>query len=385
MNIETAVRADKAEVQRLAREEAYSTPLKDFHPGAPRLFQNDTLWPWFERLRKEEPVHYCTNAPFGPTGRSPNTRTSCMSTPTTASSLPTPPSAASRSATCRRATTGRASSRWTRRAMPSSARWSPDLHADQPGRTRDPDPRAHLQVLDGLPRNETFDWVDRVSIELDHAMLATLFDFPFAERRKLTYWSDVATADVPPAGSSSPRRSGWRSDRVRWPIFTSAVARAGERRRRRPDLDDGAWRRDADLLDRPMEFLGNLVLLIVGGNDTTRNSISGGLWALTRTSRRVPQAAREPGADPRHGAGDHPLADRRHPHAPHRDGRYRDRRQADPRRRQGGDVVRLRQPRRRMDREAGRASSSTAPGRASTCRSASASTAASAPGWPSCS
>ncbi len=66
MNVQTTVKADKAELQRLAREEAYSTPLKDFHPGAPRLFQNDTLWPWFERLRREEPVHYCTNSPIEP-------------------------------------------------------------------------------------------------------------------------------------------------------------------------------------------------------------------------------------------------------------------------------------------------------------------------------
>ena len=66
MNIQTSVRADKAELQRLAREEAYSTPLSEFHPGAPRLFQNDTLWPWFERLRKEDPVHYCADAPIEP-------------------------------------------------------------------------------------------------------------------------------------------------------------------------------------------------------------------------------------------------------------------------------------------------------------------------------
>lgn len=51
-------------------------------------------------------------------------------------------------------------------------------------------------VLDGLPRNEAFDWVDRVSTELTALMLATLFDFPQAERRKLTHWSDVAIANI---------------------------------------------------------------------------------------------------------------------------------------------------------------------------------------------
>ena len=66
MNVQAAIRPDKAELLARAREEAYSTPLKDFHPGAPRLFQDDTLWPWFERLRKEEPVHYCTNSPIEP-------------------------------------------------------------------------------------------------------------------------------------------------------------------------------------------------------------------------------------------------------------------------------------------------------------------------------
>src|ERR1700721_4589066 len=66
MNIQTTFKADTAEIQRAAREEAYSTPLKDFHPGAPRRVQDNTLWPWFGRLRKEEPVHYCTNSPIEP-------------------------------------------------------------------------------------------------------------------------------------------------------------------------------------------------------------------------------------------------------------------------------------------------------------------------------
>src|SRR5207237_8498381 len=52
------------------------------------------------------------------------------------------------------------------------------------------------RVLDGLPRGETFDWVDLVSIELTTMMLATLFDYPWEDRRQLTYWSDVAIANV---------------------------------------------------------------------------------------------------------------------------------------------------------------------------------------------
>ena len=66
MNIQAPVQVDKAARMRRARDEAYATPLAQFHPGAPRLFQDDTLWPWFERLRNEDPVHYCTNAPIEP-------------------------------------------------------------------------------------------------------------------------------------------------------------------------------------------------------------------------------------------------------------------------------------------------------------------------------
>ena len=53
-----------------------------------------------------------------------------------------------------------------------------------------------IKVLEGLPRGEIFDWVDKVSIELTTMMLATLFDYPWADRRQLTYWSDVAIANV---------------------------------------------------------------------------------------------------------------------------------------------------------------------------------------------
>src|SRR5260370_13244043 len=51
-----------------------------------------------------------------------------------------------------------------------------------------------LKVLDNLPRNETFNFVDRVSIELTTQMLATLFDFPWQAPRSLPRWPDVSTA-----------------------------------------------------------------------------------------------------------------------------------------------------------------------------------------------
>ena len=148
-------------------------------------------------------------------------------------------------------------------------------------------------ILDGLPRNETFDWVDRVSIELTTQMLATLFDFPFGERRKLTYWSDVATADLRAGGEidSEEKRLNVLTDCLE--LFTRLW---NERVNAPPrhDLISMLAHNEAtrDLHTRPQEFLGNLVLLIVGGNDTTRNSISGGLWALSRIRTNTASCAK---------------------------------------------------------------------------------------------
>ena len=58
--------ADGARMAAEARDRAYSTPLEDFHVGDPELFRTDTHWPWFERLRAEDPVHYCKASDFGP-------------------------------------------------------------------------------------------------------------------------------------------------------------------------------------------------------------------------------------------------------------------------------------------------------------------------------
>lgn len=135
------------------------------------------------------------------------------------------------------------------------------------------------QILDGLPVGEEFDWVQRVSIELTTQMLATLFDFPFEQRSKLTYWSDVATAQ-PGTGviDSEEQRNQVMIECVTYfaELFAERKANPGH------DLISMLAHGDHTKHLNPMEHLGNLLLLIVGGNDTTRNSLSGGVHALNR-------------------------------------------------------------------------------------------------------
>jgi cytochrome P450 len=140
-----------------------------------------------------------------------------------------------------------------------------------------------VDILDGLPRGETFDWVDRVSINLTTQMLATLFDFPFEERRKLTYWSDLAAGTPEMVGGDVTHEEQLAGMMECLQTFTQLWH---ERKGREGGFDlISLLQRDpntADIVNRPMEFLGNLMLLIVGGNDTTRNSASGGVLALNQ-------------------------------------------------------------------------------------------------------
>jgi len=262
-----------------ARQEAYAIPLDKIDMSQGHLFQNDIHWPYFERLRAEAPVHYCADSAFGPFW-SVTRYNDIMTVDTNHGIYSSEPTITLRDPD-------------EDFRLPMFIAMDPPKHDEQRKAVSPIVAPANLarlegvireragQILDGLPAGETFDWVDRVSIELTTQMLATLFDFPWEDRRKLTRWSDVATADLNSGivDSEEARRAELYECAA---YFTSLWNQRVNDPAPGGDLISMLAHSDATRNMPPLEFLGNVILLIVGGNDTTRNSITGGVLALNQ-------------------------------------------------------------------------------------------------------
>ncbi len=264
-----------------AHNPADSIALDAIDVSDPQIYQDDVWRPYFARLRREDPVHWCPESRYGPYWAvtrykdimqvEVNHQVYSSASELGGIQIENQPKGMERPSFIRMDPP-----RHDEQRMVVSPVVAPGNLANMEGLIRERTQR----VLDGLPRGETFDWVDRVSVELTTMMLATLFDYPWDERRQLTYWSDVAIANV-----NSPE-APVHSEEERFAELARMAGALGklldERARQPPKFDLLSMLAHGEATrNMPIhELTGTLALLIVGGNDTTRNSMTGGLMAL---------------------------------------------------------------------------------------------------------
>jgi len=273
---------DASAIARDARERAYSTPLEDFHVADVSHFTSDTQWPWFERLRREDPVHYCPESEYGAYWSvtrfhdivAVDSNHQVFSSDSSLGGImiadAVEPSADSSFIALD------PPDHDAQRRVVSPTFSSAGMAAMEPLiRSR------AAAILDELPVGETFDFVDKVSIELTSQMLATLFDYPFDQRRNLPKISDMALSGPPQADMTAEQLA--ERQQAFMPLVMPFMALWDARKDGPPANDlisllshDPVTRKD----DRPEGYFGNIMLLTVAGSDTTRHSITGALMAF---------------------------------------------------------------------------------------------------------
>jgi len=276
--------ADDAGARIRAIQDAETIALEDIDVSNVELWRTNSHWPYFARLRREDPVHYCRQSQFGPYW-SVTKFDDIMAVDTNHDVF---------SSDIRRGGisiydegSGEAP------PLPMFIAMDRPHHDDQRKvvspivaptnlvRMEDLIRSRAAKILDELPVGETFDWVEKVSIELTTQMLATLFDFPFEDRHLLTYWSNVTTTFPAPGELVETEQE---QTAVLMECLEYFVRLWNQRVNAEPAfnlvsmLAHGESTRDMT----PMEYLGNIILLIVGGNDTTRNTITGSVLALNQ-------------------------------------------------------------------------------------------------------
>ena len=282
-----------------ARDKAYSTPLKDFQVADPELFRSDTLWPWFERLRAEDPVHLTED---GPNGRywsvtrhadiiAVDSNHGVYSSSSELGGITLQDAVDSSGSTSFIGLDPPMHDAQRRAVMPM---FSSESMAQLEPLIRE---RA-AKILDELPVGETFDFVDKVAVELTSQMLATLFDYPFEMRRNLPMISDMILSGPEMTGSGELTPEQMMELQAKFMGVLTPFTLMWEDRKAKPpqhDLISMLAHSEATSKPTPEEYFGNIILLIVAGSDTTRHSITGGLLALNQNPGEYDKLRADPG------------------------------------------------------------------------------------------
>jgi cytochrome P450 len=274
------------------------------NPAHPALFEAGTVLPWFARLREEAPVHRCEDSQFGPYWSI--TRYDDIQYVDTNYQLF---SSDIRNGGIRLGGQPLEGEPDPLTYLPMFIMEDPPKHDEQRKVVAPKFTSSSLaefevlireragSILDELPLGEEFNWVRSVSVELTGRMLATLFDVPQEDRHLLIHWSDTVERLSDPAYFETPEE-GFQE---LWKCFEYFDAVWKDREKRSEpgtDLISMLVHGESTRNMPPNEYLGNMLLLIVGGNDTTRNSISGGVLALNQNPGEYDKLKADPGVIP---------------------------------------------------------------------------------------
>ena len=281
---------------------AMTDPLEEIDVSRPELFHQDKWHDWFARLRKEDPVHYCKDSVNGPYW-SITRHKDIMAVDTNHEVFSSARGVAIAG--------GTSADDVNVAEISSFITMDPPEHNVQrktvspvvaPGNLASMEPLIRervIDILENLPVGESFNWVDKVSMELTARMLATLFDFPYEDRRKLIYWSDITTNVPEVTGIEIDAEERMAALQECAGVFMGLWH---ERAAGEPTTDLISMLAHGpetkDMINDPLMFLGNVLLLIVGGNDTTRNSISGGVMALNQFPEEYDKLRKDPSLIP---------------------------------------------------------------------------------------
>jgi cytochrome P450 len=220
----------------LVGKDPQEIPLDKIDLAHPGIWQANEYLPFLKRLRAEAPVHYCAESATGPYW-SVTKYKDIMEVDTSPHIYSSEPTIGIVDA-------------YEEFTIPSFISMDPPKHDEQrrvvqgvvaPSNLKELEGliRQRAQtILDGLPIGEEFDWVE-TNEERWEAIQDCLATFT-------RLWNE-------------------RINKEPGNDLISMLAH-GEATKNMP----------------PMEYLGNILLLIVGGNDTTRNSITGGVLALNQ-------------------------------------------------------------------------------------------------------
>ena len=262
----------------VASVESYD--LRALDVSLPQRFQHNTHWPVFARLRREAPVHYCPASAHGPywsitrysdiLAVEVDHRQFSSEGNVIIGDVPSEFDATRAFATSDPPVHTR-----ERHAV------SPAVAPQRVARIEDETRRCIRDVLDSLPRDEPFNWATRVSAELTTRMVATLFDFPMAERHRLTYWAEVLVTTPAPgaiAGTWAEREAILREyqDRI-LDLWSRRSGNPGD------DVISALTRspHTASMAQDPTHLIGTITL-VAGANEASRGALSGSIVAFNQ-------------------------------------------------------------------------------------------------------